>query len=260
MRSTSPLKISTIELIEIGAGGGSIAHMDELDLLKVGPRSSGAVPGPACYAKGGENATVTDADLLLGYLDADFFLGGEMKIDRDRAARAMQPLAAATGLDPVEVAWGIHDVVNENMASAARVQITQRGKDPRDYALLATGGAGPVHAYNVACKLNLRRLICPSAAGVGSAVGLLMAPARVDRVRSMVRRLDAVDWDECERTYQALEADAAAVLRETGADAGQITVRRLADMRYAGQSYEMNVSLGDVRDPQADFKIARTDR
>jgi N-methylhydantoinase A len=240
-----PLKISTIELIEIGAGGGSIAHMDALDLLKVGPQSSGAVPGPACYAKGGEGATVTDADLLLGYLDADFFLGGEMKIDRDAAARALQPLAAATGLDPMAVAWGIHDVVNENMASAARVQITQRGKDPRDYALLATGGAGPVHAYNVARKLNLRRLICPSAAGVGSAVGLLMAPARVDRAGSMVRRLDAVDWDGLERSYRALEADAAAVLRETGADAGQITVRRLADMRYAGQGSEVVVDLPD---------------
>jgi len=238
-----PLKISTIELIEIGAGGGSIAHLDELDLLKVGPQSSGAVPGPACYGRGGADATVTDADLLLGYLDAGFFLGGEMKIDREAAARALQPLAEATGLDPVAVAWGIHDVVNENMASAARVQITQRGKDPRDYALLATGGAGPVHAYNVACKLNLRRMVCPAAAGVGSAVGLLMAPARVDRAGSMVRRLDAVDWEELERFYKALEADAGRILRETGADPGNISVKRWADMRYAGQGSEIVVDL-----------------
>jgi N-methylhydantoinase A len=238
-----PIKISTIELIEIGAGGGSIAHIDELDLLKVGPQSSGAVPGPACYGKGGESPTVTDADLLLGYLNADFFLGGAMHIDRAAAERAMRPLMDATGLGCVEVAWGIHDVVNENMASAARVQITQRGKDPRDYALLATGGAGPVHAYNVARKLNLRRLICPSAAGVGSTVGLLMAPARIDRAVSMVRRLDDLDWPDFEAAYLALEEDATRVLRETGADLGRLQVRRLADMRYQGQGSEIVVDL-----------------
>ncbi|MCG8544519.1 MAG: hydantoinase/oxoprolinase family protein [Alphaproteobacteria bacterium] len=238
-----PIKISTIELIEIGAGGGSIAHMDELDLLKVGPQSSGAVPGPVCYAKGGEAPTVTDADLLLGYLNADFFLGGEMQIDRAAAERAMQPLMEATGLSLTEVAWGIHDVVNENMASAARVQITQRGKDPRDYAMLATGGAGPVHAYHVAEKLNLRRLICPSAAGVGSTVGLLMAPARIDRAISMVSRLDDLDWPAFETAYQALEKDAAAVLRETGADLDRLDIRRMADMRYLGQGSEIVVDL-----------------
>ena len=238
-----PIKISTIELIEIGAGGGSIAHMDELDLLKVGPQSSGAVPGPVCYAKGGAAPTVTDADLLLGYLNADFFLGGEMQIDRAAAERAMQPLMDATGLNLTDVAWGIHDVVNENMASAARVQITQRGKDPRDYAMLATGGAGPVHAYHVAEKLNLRRLICPSAAGVGSTVGLLMAPARIDRAISMVSRIDDLDWAAFEAAYQALEKDATAVLEETGADLDQLEIRRIADMRYLGQGSEIVVDL-----------------
>jgi N-methylhydantoinase A len=239
-----PIKISTIELIEVGAGGGSIARVDELGLLKVGPESSGAEPGPACYAKGGDAPTVTDADLLLGYLNADYFLGGAMAIDRAAAEAAMGPLMATTGLDLNEVAWGIHDVVNETMAAAARVQITQRGKDPRDYAMLATGGAGPVHAYNVARKLNLRTLVCPPAAGVGSVIGLLMAPARVDRVGSMVSRLDGLDWDAFEALYKALEDDARAVLEGTAAELDQLQVHRLADMRYVGQDSEVVVGLG----------------
>ena len=239
-----PIKLSAIELIEIGAGGGSIACIDNLGLLKVGPESSGAEPGPACYGKGGREPTVTDADLLLGYLDAGFFLGGAMAIDRAAAEDAMGPLVSATGLGQTALAWGIHDVVNENMASAARVQITQRGKDPRDYAMLTTGGAGPVHAYNVARKLNLEKLICPPAAGVGSVIGLLMAPARVDRVGSMVSPLDALDWEAFEAAYRSLEEDAAEVLRETGAELDRLQVRRLADMRYVGQDSEVVVSLG----------------
>ncbi len=239
-----PIMISTIELIEVGAGGGSIARVDELGLLKVGPESSGAEPGPACYAKGGDAPTVTDADLLLGYLNADYFLGGAMAIDRTAAEAAMGPLMATTGLDLTEVAWGIHDVVNETMAAAARVQITQRGKDPRDYAMLATGGAGPVHAYNVARKLNLRTLVCPPAAGVGSVIGLLMAPARIDRVGSMVSRLDGLDWGAFEALYKALEDDARAVLKGTAAELDRLQVRRLADMRYVGQDSEVVVGLG----------------
>lgn len=238
-----PLKISTIELIEIGAGGGSIASIDELELLKVGPRSSGAVPGPACYGKGGTAPTVTDADLLLGYLNADFFLGGEMSIDLGAAEAAMQPVMDRTGLSLAEVAWGIHDVVCENMASAARVEIAQRGEDPRDYALLATGGAGPVHAYNLARKLNLRRVICPSAAGVGSTIGLLMAPARVDRAASLVGRVDSLDWERTEALFTSLEDDAKQVLRETGADLDKLQLRRSADMRYVGQGSEIVVAL-----------------
>ncbi len=240
-----PVKISTIELIEIGAGGGSIAHIDELGLMKVGPESSGAMPGPACYGRGGTGATVTDADLLLGYLNADFFLGGAMQIDLDASKAAMQGLMDETGLGLVETAFGIHDIVNENMAAAARVHIAERGKDPRKYALLATGGAGPVHAYHVARKLNLRRVVCPPAAGVGSTIGLLMAPARIDRVVSMVERLDRMDWDAFEAAYAGLEADAAEVLTATGADPKALQVRRIADLRYAGQASEIVVTLPD---------------
>ena len=174
-----PVRISTLELIEIGAGGGSIAHVDDIGLIKVGPSSAGSEPGPAAYGRGGNQPTVTDADLLLGYLDPEYFVGGTMVIDASAAEAAMRLLADRVSSSVRDLAWGIHDVVNENMANAARVHIAERGKDPRRYALLATGGAGPVHAYQVAKKLGLHRLIAPPAAGVASALGLLIAPARV---------------------------------------------------------------------------------
>src|SRR5438034_9776625 len=156
-----PIRISTIELIEIGAGGGSIASMDEIGLLKVGPRSAGSQPGPAAYGRGGSEPTVTDADFVLGYLNPAYFVGGTMPIDMSAAEAALRPLAEPAGLSVTGLAWGIHDVVNENMASAARVHIAEHGKDPRRYAMLCTGGAGPVHAYYVAKKLGLSRLIAP---------------------------------------------------------------------------------------------------
>ena len=237
-----PIKISTVELIEVGAGGGSIAHIDELGLLKVGPESVGSRPGPSCYGRGGTLPTVTDADLLLGYLDPGFFLGGAMPIDRRAAEASMESLMARTGLSLTQVAWGIHDIVNETMASAIRVHAAERGKDPSQFALLATGGAGPVHVEQIARKLRISRVICPPGAGVGSAVGLLMAPARIDRVASLVRPLDNVDWAALEETYQALESDAAQVLLETGADDG-VRVQRRADMRYVGQGFEIVVAL-----------------
>ncbi len=238
-----PLKISSIELIEIGAGGGSIAHMDELGLLKVGPQSSGADPGPTCYKRGGTLPTVTDADLMLGYLNPDFFLGGNMRIDPEAAEGALERLSKEAGLSLQETAWGIHNVVNENMSAAALVHVSERGKDLKKYALLATGGAAPVHAYNLAKKLTVRKLICPPAAGVGSAVGLLMAPARIDRVASMMSRLQDLDWMAFEALYRRLEEEAAEVLSRTGASLDQLRVRRLADMRYAGQGSEIVVNL-----------------
>ena len=238
-----PIKTSAIELIEIGAGGGSIAHVDDMGLLKVGPQSSGSQPGPACYQRGGTAPTVTDADLLLGYLNPGFFLGGAMSIDPKAADASLAPLAKETGLSPTQVAWGIHDVVNENMASAARVHVAERGKDPRNYALLATGGAGPVHAYYVARKLGLTRLICPPSAGVASALGLLMAPARVDRVATVARKLDEVDWAEFEATFRRLEEEALQVIRDTGLPPEAARVTRLADMRYVGQAFELVIEL-----------------
>jgi len=241
--SGMPVNISTIELIEIGAGGGSIAHVDALGLLKVGPQSAGSQPGPACYGQGGEAATVTDADMLLGFLNADYFAGGSMQIDTAAAKAAMATLAGPLGLSETEVAWGIHDVVNENMASAARVHIAEQGKDPRSFTLLATGGAGPVHAFYVARKLGLNRVLCPVAAGVASALGLLIAPARIDRVTTVAVQWDAIDWTALEAEYRTLEKDAAAVIAETGLDAEAAEVTRLADMRYVGQGFEVVVTL-----------------
>src|SRR5262245_31541113 len=185
-----PVRIATLELIEIGAGGGSIAHLDDLGLMKVGPVSAGSEPGPAAYRRGGTQPTVTDADFLLGYLNPGYFVGGSMEIDLAAAEAAMQSVAQAASLTVAGVAWGIHDLVNENMANAARVHLAEHGKDPRRYALLATGGAGPVHAYYVGKKLGLARLVVPYAAGVASALGLLIAPARVDRVATVAREMD----------------------------------------------------------------------
>jgi N-methylhydantoinase A len=238
-----PIRISTIELIEIGAGGGSIAHVDGIGLLKVGPESAGSQPGPAAYGLGGTEATVTDADLVLGYLDPDYFAGGTMRIDLEAARAAVGRVAERVGLSLLEVAWGIHDIVNENMAGAARVHIAERGRDPREYALLATGGAGPVHAYSVARKIGLRRVICPPSAGVASALGLLVAPARVDRVATVGIRLDRGDCAELEAAFRRLEDEARAILADSGVRLGAATFQRLADGRFLGQGFDLVVAL-----------------
>jgi len=250
-----PMQIATVELIEIGAGGGSIAYRSDLGTLNVGPQSSGAQPGPACYGRGGTEATVTDADLTLGYLNADFFLGGAMKIDAVATEAAFGKLADALGVAPARAAFGVHDVVNENMAGAARVAIAERGRVPSEYALLATGGAGPVHAWHVARKLGVSRVVCPPGAGAGSTIGMLMAPARIDRVASFSTALAGADLATAERIFAGLEKDALDVLRLTGADIENRTVRRLADMRYIGQGSEITVVLPPVL-TEADARIA----
>ena len=238
-----PIRISTIELIEIGAGGGSIARADALGLLKVGPDSAGSEPGPACYALGGTQPTVTDANLLLGYLNPAFFAGGTLAIDPARARTAVESLADQVSMEPTLVAAGIHEVVNEAMASAARVHIAERGRDPRGFALLTTGGGGPVHGYGVARKLGLSMLICPPSPGVASAWGLLVAPARVDRVTAVSFRVADGDIDAFERAFVDLEAAARAVLAETGVATAAVKVQRLADGRFIGQGFDLAVRL-----------------
>jgi N-methylhydantoinase A len=238
-----PIKIATVELIEIGAGGGSIARPSALGTLHVGPESAGAQPGPACYGRGGAHPTVTDADLTLGYLNAEFFLGGAMQIDGGAASKALGVVANALRLDARRGAFGVHDVVNENMAGAARVAIAERGRVPQEYALLATGGAGPVHAWNVARKLGVRHVVCPPCAGAGSTIGMLMAPARIDRVASFNQALADADWGAAIAIFAELEREALSVATATGADLDQRVVRRLADMRYVGQGSEITVAL-----------------
>ena len=238
-----PLKISALELIEIGAGGGSIARVDGLGLLKVGPQSAGSEPGPACYGGGGREPTVTDADLVLGYLDPAFFAGGDMPLRPEAARAALASLESRTGLAGVELARGIFEVVTETMASAARVHIAERGRDPRRYVMLATGGAGPVHAWYLAARLGIERVVCPPSAGVASALGLLLAPARADRVATVAEPLAALDWDRFEATYQGLEEECRSVLAHTGLDPDAAQVVRSADLRFRGQDFELVVEL-----------------
>ena len=239
-----PLKVPVIDLIEIGAGGGSLARVDNMGLLKVGPDSSGSDPGPVCYGQGGTQPAVTDADLLLGYLSPEYFLGGEMDLDLSSVEGAVQDtLASATGLSVTDVAWGIHSIVNENMAAATRMYIAEKGRDPRRYALVASGGAGPVHAYGMAKLLKINRVICPLGAGVLSALGFLVAAPGTDAVRSYVSRLETLDWNRLNDLFAKMEAEALAQIHEAGADPSTVSMRRRADMRYSGQGFEIDVPV-----------------
>lgn len=238
-----PLKVPVIEMIEIGAGGGSIARVDQLGLLKVGPDSAGSEPGPVCYDRGGEEPTVTDADLVLGYLSPDYFLGGKMQLNLEKAKRAIEEkIAKPLKVDLLRAAWGIHQVVNENMANAARIHLVEKGRDPRDYNLIAFGGAGPVHAYRVAERLKLKTLVCPLAAGVTSAFGMLTAPLAFDFVQSYVTSLSDIDFAVLERLYADMEVRGHELLTAAGVE-GDITLSRSADMRYLHQGFEIRVSL-----------------
>ncbi len=238
-----PIKIQVIDMIEIGAGGGSIARVDALGLPKVGPESAGAEPGPACYGLGGQEATVTDADLLLGYLDPNYFLGGRMKLDMEAARGALSRLGKKLGMSVEEAAWGIHQIVNENMANAARAHLGERGKDPRRMPLFAFGGAGPVHGYRVAEILHLPAFISPLGAGVGSTFGLLGAPLAFDFVRSAYSRLDNLDCDFVNALLDEMAQEGRVVLQASGLSSGEICYHRSADMRYVGQGHEVAVSL-----------------
>jgi N-methylhydantoinase A len=241
-----PVSVPVIEMIEIGAGGGSVASVDNLGLLKIGPRSAGAVPGPACYGQGGTEPTVTDADLLLGYLDPNFFLGGSMKLDREAAERAIdEQVAKPVGLSVIEAAWGIHQLVNENMASAARVHAVERGKDPRRYPIFAFGGAGPVHAFGVASILHAPGLIIPTGAGVASTIGFLVAPLAFDFVRSNIDRLDRIDWNIVNRMFGEMEREGRELLRRAGVADNDIRVERTTELRYVGQGHEVGVPVPD---------------
>jgi N-methylhydantoinase A len=239
-----PVRVPVIELIEIGAGGGSIARVDRLGLLKVGPDSAGADPGPACYGLGGSLPTVTDADLVLGYLDADFFLGGRMLLDRAAARRVIEEhVARPLGLDAVQAARGIHRVVNENMAAAARIHGIERGKDLRAYPLFAFGGAGPVHCWQVARILKVPRILLPFGAGAISAYGLLAAPLAFDFVRTARQRLDAADWPAINALFDDMEAEGRALLAGAALPDYDVGAPRLAEMRYVGQGHEVEAPI-----------------
>jgi N-methylhydantoinase A/oxoprolinase/acetone carboxylase beta subunit len=240
-----PLRVPVIDLIEIGAGGGSIARVGPFGLPKVGPDSTGADPGPACYGQGGSEPAVTDADLLLGYLNPDFFLGGEMRLDVAAARQAMGGLAGELGLPVEEAAAAVHRVVNENMASAARMHAIERGRDLRRFTFVATGGAGPVHAWGVARALGIARLVFPPSAGVASALGMLTAAPGFEFARSLPAPLGETDWGEVGRAVAELVSAGRAQLREAGVAAGDVRVDLAADVRHRGQGEAVTVALGE---------------
>ncbi len=238
-----PIKAPVIDMIEIGAGGGSIARVDSLGLLKVGPGSAGADPGPACYGHGGTEPTVTDANLLLGYLDPGFFLGGRMALDGTAAETAIDKVGEPLGLTAVEAAWGNYEIVCENMAGAARVHIVEKGHDPRRYAMVALGGAGPAHAARVARKLGVREVIVPPASGAASALGFLVAPISFEQARSLPCLVEEMDFGTVNSLLADLEAEGRRLLAEAGVAPGDVTVACSADMRLFGQMHEINVPL-----------------
>ncbi|QOV40884.1 hydantoinase/oxoprolinase family protein [Streptomyces ferrugineus] len=237
-----PVRLTVVDMIEIGSGGGSIAAPDTLGLLKVGPRSAGSVPGPVAYGRGGERPTVTDAGLVLGHLDAETFLGGEMRLHTAEVHKALtREVAAPLGLELTDAAAGIVEVVTENMASATRMHLSEQGRDPADCALLAFGGAGPAHAYGLAKALKMSKVIVPMRAGVMSACGLLTAAPTVDEVRSLPSPLADVDWDQVATLYDAMMTRATGTLGP--GDPEPVQVRRSVDMRYLGQGFEIEVDL-----------------
>ncbi len=243
-----PVKAPVIDMIEIGAGGGSIGSIDEVGLLRVGPHSAGADPGPACYGRGGTEATVTDANLMLGYYDPHFFAGGRMALHQAAAEQALGKLGAQISLSAIETASGIHRVVTESMAAAARIHIVEKGADPRAYAMVAFGGAGPAHAAGVARILGVQEVIIPPASGAASALGFLAAPLSFEQVQSHPLRLDEADAAErIDAVVARLEAEVAARITGAGIPAEHITTERSADMRLFGQLHEINVALPQDR-------------
>jgi N-methylhydantoinase A len=239
-----PLRIPVIDMIEIGAGGGSIAALDERALLAVGPRSAGADPGPACYGRGGTAATLTDANTILGTLVPDRFLGGKMPLDASQAEQALkQSVADPLDIEVPRAAWGIHEVINEDIARAFRMHASELGFDYRHCTMVAFGGSGPVHALRVARKLGIPRVMFPPAAGVMSAIGLLVTPLSFEAVRSERVGLTALDAGRLQDAFGVLMGQALEALETAGIDRAEISVRRRLDMRYVGQGYEVEVEL-----------------
>lgn len=240
-----PVRIPVIDLMEIGAGGGSIAKVSAKGTLEVGPESSSASPGPACYGQGGVQPTVSDADLILGYLNADYFLGAKMSLDKAAALSAVEmALARPLGLSVMDAAWGIHSVVNENMASAAKVYVAEKGYDPASCAVVAFGGAGPVHAADLARRIGAKTVIVPPRAGVASAFGMLVAPVTSNKVQTHRAHLSKADFETVEQQFQSLELTAGADLPHS-VDPEGVTYARFADLRYVGQGYEVTIQLPD---------------
>jgi N-methylhydantoinase A len=238
-----PVQVPVVDLMEIGAGGGSIARINRMGLLQVGPESAGADPGPVCYHRGGRHPTVTDADLALGYLDPDYFLGGAMPLNREAAESAIRAhIAEPLGVSPENAAFGIHDLINETMAAAAKTHIAEKGGNPSQITVTAFGGAGPVHAYGLAKKIGASKILVPPLAGVGSALGFFTAPVAFDLSRSRRVTLENADLADIEALFQSLEAQGEAVLKKAAGEVPLIYERTLS-MRFVGQGSETDISI-----------------
>src|SRR5512136_1892258 len=239
------IQVPVVDLMEIGAGGGSIAKVSKRGTLQVGPESSGADPGPICYGRGGGDPSVTDADPLLGYLDENYFLGGEMKLDKEAAQRGIdEKIAKPLGVSFIQAVWGIHDLINETMAAAAKTHIAEKGGNPKIVTIAAFGGAGPVHAYGLAKKLGAPRLLVPPNAGVGSALGFFTAPRSFNLLRSHKVSLGAANLNEIEKIFKGLEAEAIKILKKEATEK-DIKIERSLDMRFVGQGSETNVPIAE---------------
>ncbi len=245
--SGTPVRIPVIELVEIGAGGGSLARVDAMKRVTVGPESAGAAPGPACYGRGGLRPAVTDADLILSRIEPSRFAGGEIRLDEGAAARTLAAaIGEPLGLDSDAAAFAVSEVVDENMASAARAHAVEQGKNIRARALIAFGGAAPLHAARLAEKLGLQTVIVPPGAGVGSAIGFLLAPAAYEIVRSLPMRLDRFDEGRVASLFDEMRTEAEAVVRAAAGNA-PLTEERAAFMRYAGQGHEIPVPYSSLQ-------------
>jgi N-methylhydantoinase A len=241
-----PVRIPSLEIESVGAGGGSLAWVDSGGALRVGPQSAGAAPGPACYGRGGARATVTDANVVLGRLGGAHLLDGQMALSPELAARAIDALAAELRLSPLEAARGVISVVQANMLAAIRLVSVRKGYDPRGYTMVAFGGAGPLHAAALARDLGVGRVLVPPAPGILCALGLLVEPLRVDVVRTRVERLDGLSVAELARPFAEMEADAHRWLDRESVPAGRRRLLRAFDMRYLGQNFELTVAAPDA--------------
>ena len=257
--SGMPISIPVIDMVEIGAGGGSLAHVDQLRQIRVGPESAGSEPGPACYGRGGERPAVTDADLIMGKLDPDNFAGGSIQLETGKSAAALNAhIGQILDMDATEVAWGLAEVVDENMANAARVHAIENGEDLSEYTMIAFGGAAPLHAARLCEKLGITRCLVPTGAGVGSAIGFLCAPFSFEANRSVFMPMRAFDAEQIKALFAEMEAEAAGFVRSCDGQA-DIALEYKIYMRYAGQGWEIAVpiSAADASQPEASRFLAR---
>ena len=241
-----PLQVPVVDMIEIGAGGGSIARVDEMGLIQVGPESSSSYPGPACYDLGGKLPTVTDSDLILGYIDPDNFLGGDMKLSIENAENAIREhIAKPMGISLLDAAWAIHEVVTENMSQAATIHALEKGRKIEKFCMIPIGGAGPVHACSMMAKMNINKMISPSNAGVASAIGMIASPNAFELVQADMQNLENLNFTKLKRKFNSLKKEGEKSLLKTGTKLNKTSISNSLLMRYIGQGYEIEVPIND---------------